>query len=174
MALSMRRQTQGERIRGWVMFILDCILISAVNRLLLLSAFPDENHMLNKGWTLRSPAPQTQRSQASSSSNLKRFVGWSSNPRKLWKSIVSQEQFIFLSASGPVLIEHSLWGMFGILIWKANPLWVYLTAINNILHLMSLVTTLKLCKVEGFIKMLSQYIPLVSLTPREKGQDLGF
>lgn len=53
MALSMPRQTQPERISEWVMFIQDCIPISAVNRLLLRSAFPDENHMFTGALHLR-------------------------------------------------------------------------------------------------------------------------
>lgn len=44
--------------------------ISAVNRLLLHSAFPDENHMLNNGGRLISPAPEAHQPQASSSSPL--------------------------------------------------------------------------------------------------------
>lgn len=51
------------------MFTLHCIPISAVNRLLLHSAFPDENHMLNSGRSLIGPAPETHRPQASSSSS---------------------------------------------------------------------------------------------------------
>lgn len=52
------------------MFILHCIPISAVNRLLLHSAFPDENHVSNEERGLISPAPETHRPQASSSSTL--------------------------------------------------------------------------------------------------------
>lgn len=41
--------------------------ICAVSRVLLHSAFSDENHMLNGGGRLISPAPETQRPQAFSS-----------------------------------------------------------------------------------------------------------
>lgn len=127
------RQTKQERIRGWVMFILHCIPICTVNRTLLHTAFSDENHMLNGGRSLIGLAPDQQPTTGLPfllPLLLLSHTLWMNHKarreeRLAWRS--SLEHFIFLFASGSDLIEHSLWGMFGILISKDNPLRVSLT-----------------------------------------------
>lgn len=51
------------------MFILHCIPISAMNRLLFHSACTDENHMLNEGPVFFNHSRETQRPDGSSSSS---------------------------------------------------------------------------------------------------------
>lgn len=123
MARSMWRQTQQESIRRWVMFILHCILL--VLRTGCFSTLPflmrticwitgEGSSALHLRHTNQRPLLLLPSHSVQMSQSARGVV------EGAWHG--SQEQFIFQSASA--LIEHCLWGMFGILIWKANPLWV--------------------------------------------------
>lgn len=135
MAMSMWRQTQQERRRGWLMFIQHCILL--VQQAGCLSSLLS---------LMRTICPT--RGEASSALHLKHidhrphlllfhlllFLSLSvhishimrRDTEGVWH--LSQKTFIFQSAS--TLIEHSLRGMFGILVWtegtELHPVWTFL------------------------------------------------
>lgn len=127
MALSTWRQTQQGRIRGWVMFILHCIPVSAVNRLLLHSAFPDENHMLNEGARPHQPCTWDTPTTGLFFFYPRTLHRWSREPGELWKRLgmaAKSSLFSCLPQARPwlkILREECLESWFGNLILSESP-----------------------------------------------------